>query len=63
MGGAARVLRVAPACLRRFNAARGFVGGAARTARSGNPERKVSMPHAALWVVQPRRLSMMIITS
>ena len=41
-----------PCQIVRFNAARGFVGGAARTARSGNPERKVSMPHAALWVVQ-----------
>ena len=37
------------------HAARGFVGGAARKER--RPRRgglRVSMPHAALWVVQPR---------
>ena len=39
-----------------FNAARGFVGGA--TPPSGNEEEMlivVSMPHAALWVVQLHR--------
>ena len=37
-----------------FNAARGFVGGAATgTGTAGNPRSGVSMPHAALWVVQP----------
>ena len=37
-----------------FNAARGFVGGAARRRRRRCCNRCcVSMPHAALWVVQP----------
>ena len=37
----------------RFNAARGFVGGAARkNRRSQKGHMRVSMPHAALWVVQ-----------
>ena len=36
-----------------FNAARGFVGGAARkNRRSQKGHMRVSMPHAALWVVQ-----------
>ena len=36
-----------------FNAARGFVGGAARNGRrQARPWPQVSMPHAALWVVQ-----------
>ena len=38
-----------------FNAARGFVGGAAKGAISCLIVFSVSMPHAALWVVQPRR--------
>ena len=39
-----------------FNAARGFVGGAARNGRrQARPWPQVSMPHAALWVVQHRR--------
>ena len=37
-----------------FNAARGFVGGATSELVEDSPDwRKVSMPHAALWVVQP----------
>ena len=35
-----------------FNAARGFVGGARYPRRRLRDERDVSMPHAALWVVQ-----------
>ena len=37
-----------------FNAARGFVGGAARTWTALSTFFGVSMPHAALWVVQLR---------
>ena len=40
----------------RFNAARGFVGGATFNERQTIHCRKVSMPHAALWVVQPHGL-------
>ena len=37
-----------------FNAARGFVGGAAKNQDEDEGEGDlVSMPHAALWVVQP----------
>ena len=35
-----------------FNAARGFVGGAADDESIINDTIDVSMPHAALWVVQ-----------
>ena len=35
-----------------FNAARGFVGGAALQTYGGRSCVAVSMPHAALWVVQ-----------
>ena len=35
-----------------FNAARGFVGGAALSPRRITTPLRVSMPHAALWVVQ-----------
>ena len=38
----------------RFNAARGFVGGAATHRADATSRVPVSMPHAALWVVQPR---------
>ena len=38
-----------------FNVARGFVGGAANQEEGGELLRVVSMPHAALWVVQPDR--------
>ena len=42
-----------------FNAARGFVGGAAWMCASGTRLTfPVSMPHAALWVVQPNNSSM-----
>ena len=41
-------------CAWSFNAARGFVGGAALTAEDFNTMYDVSMPHAALWVVQHR---------
>ena len=37
-----------------FNAARGFVGGAASMSTSASTTLTVSMPHAALWVVQLR---------
>ena len=37
-----------------FNAARGFVGGAADQWYRPWGKGFVSMPHAALWVVQPR---------
>ena len=36
-----------------FNAARGFVGGAAGRDEHSRYGLRVSMPHAALWVVQP----------
>ena len=57
VGGAAavRVLRVARQA--GFNAARGFVGGAARYCSLLACRCLVSMPHAALWVVQPSRSS------
>ena len=35
-----------------FNAARGFVGGAASIVEPRKERKFVSMPHAALWVVQ-----------
>ena len=38
-----------------FNAARGFVGGAAPCLEALHARDLVSMPHAALWVVQLRR--------
>ena len=37
-----------------FNAARGFVGGAAWNENGSPAAQDVSMPHAALWVVQRR---------
>ena len=37
----------------RFNAARGFVGGATLESFGSTESALVSMPHAALWVVQP----------
>ena len=43
-------LVVLPFC---FNAARGFVGGAAVMIANATTMVEVSMPHAALWVVQP----------
>ena len=53
VGGAADNPVIFSATVSCFNAARGFVGGAAPV--QGKEERKssvVSMPHAALWVVQ-----------
>ena len=53
VGGAAviRTFLARPPCC--FNAARGFVGGATRTKRfRSRVSFLVSMPHAALWVVQ-----------
>ena len=40
----------------RFNAARGFVGGATSRIHRTIGDCSVSMPHAALWVVQPYML-------
>ena len=53
VGGAAGKLRYRQILEGGFNAARGFVGGAAdkNTSKKTGPE-LVSMPHAALWVVQ-----------
>ena len=42
---------------RGFNAARGFVGGAATKNEKCIHVREVSMPHAALWVVQQEWVS------
>ena len=54
MGGAARREEVVAVGARGFNAARGFVGGAAATRLDTAPDWVlVSMPHAALLVVQP----------
>ena len=41
--------------LQSFNAARGFVCGAAAKRGTSSHGQRVSMPHAALWVVQLRR--------
>ena len=56
VGGATRKdgSSLSPRC-RRFNAARGFVGGATRKRVRNGTHSCVSMPHAALWVVQPHR--------
>ena len=53
VGGAANINKNQAEAIRRFNAARGFAGGAA-TARGMLHRRggNVSMPHAALRVVQ-----------
>ena len=55
VGGA--TARCAPTSMRRkgFNAARGFVGGVATYRQCNSCPRVVSMPHAALWVVQRLR--------
>ena len=54
VGGAASALATGRPIMNCFNAARGFVGGAAReTIVSNCLTHGVSMPHAALWVVQP----------
>ena len=55
VGGAAPIEGATADSQNRFNAARGFVGGAARkNRRSQKGHMRVSMPHAALWVVQPQ---------
>ena len=54
MGGAAIDIEKVQDLAVGFNAARGFVGGAARRwTKALLTEYEVSMPHAALWVVQP----------
>ena len=54
VGGATENLLVPVEQVEGFNAARGFVGGAAQAERNPQPDRhSVSMPHAALCVVQP----------
>ena len=55
MGGAAFIMENLVSFSGRFNAARGFVGGAADDESIINDTIDVSMPHAALWVVQPQR--------
>ena len=56
MGGAATEFSLNGDTITSFNAARGFVGGAARkNRRSQKGHMRVSMPHAALWVVQRAR--------
>ena len=51
-----RLVKIWQKSLRCFNAARGFVGGAAVSGSTVSSWRRVSMPHAALWVVQPQGL-------
>ena len=53
VGGAASMVLTWSLGQFRFNAARGFVGGAALRYQSAYFPQPVSMPHAALWVVQP----------
>ena len=43
-----------------FNAARGFVGGAASIVEPRKERKFVSMPHAALWVVQQQCLRILL---
>ena len=52
VGGAAQAHPAGGADRWRFNAARGFVGGAANGISCLLSNYYVSMPHAALWVVQ-----------
>ena len=52
VGGATPILMAQMKALTCFNAARGFVGGATARRRKSEPVIQVSMPHAALWVVQ-----------
>ncbi len=52
VGGAAVNEKFSPKNFRCFNAARGFVGGAALFLVLYHHQQLVSMPHAALWVVQ-----------
>ena len=53
VGGAASNISPAYSPVKGFNAARGFVGGAAPLPPGAGKRQPVSMPHAALWVVQP----------
>ena len=53
VGGAASIFNSENSFECCFNAARGFVGGAALHHLFANEPMVVSMPHAALWVVQP----------
>ena len=57
VGGATPILMAQMKALTCFNAARGFVGGATARRRKSEPVIQVSMPHAALWVVQLSRNS------
>ena len=52
VGGATASIYVATDRSNGFNAARGFVGGATKMASYSDRGKGVSMPHAALWVVQ-----------
>ena len=52
VGGAASNISPAYSPVKGFNAARGFVGGAAPLPPGAGKRQPVSMPHAALWVVQ-----------
>ena len=52
VGGAASTSSFQQQSSFRFNAARGFVGGAATLSGTIGVFSEVSMPHAALWVVQ-----------
>ena len=54
VGGTAKNFEVVANSSTCFNAARGFVGGAAYFDKGYSAFSGVSMPHAALWVVQPR---------
>ena len=55
VGGAAKRRCCHGAAADSFNAARGFVGGAAFICSKYVCSSRVSMPHAALWVVQRSR--------
>ena len=64
MGGAAALVKSAYPSRKGFNAARGFVGGAATPLiRKECGGLHVSMPHAALWVVQPSWHDITMLTS
>ena len=52
VGGAAQMFFLFHQIMLGFNAARGFVGGAAASIDKHFSYSSVSMPHAALWVVQ-----------
>ena len=55
MGGATKSVSSFVVTDEGFNAARGFVGGATKADKQNpKPMPSVSMPHAALWVVQQK---------